>query len=156
MLPLLSCLSLLSFAVVVSQPLFFWMALDRATHALSARAYAELRQQINAAIVKRLLMTYLVSLLLLLALLAMALLRGRSSLALGAGVAALTLIADLALAAKLNVPINKRMDGWNVDALPADWTQQRDAWSAALRVRCLVLLSGFVALACGLQGLFGA
>jgi hypothetical protein len=154
MLPLLSCLSLLSFAVVVSQPLFYWMALGQATQALSARAYAELRQQINAAIVKRLLVTYLATLLLLLALLATSLLQARSSSALGAGVAALALIADLALAAKLNIPINKRMDGWNVDALPDDWTQQRDAWNAALGLRRVVLLLGFVALGCPLLGLF--
>lgn len=147
MLALLSCLSLLLFSVVVSQPLFYWMALDRAAQGLSARAYVELRQQINAAIVKRLMGTYLATLLALLALLGTALSQHRLWLTLGAGGAALTLLADLTLAAKLNIPINRRMDGWNLDALPDDWAAQRDAWRAALGLRRWVLLLGFVGLA---------
>jgi hypothetical protein len=126
------------------------MALDRATHGLSAPAYVELRQQINAAIVKRLMAIYLATLLALLALLAAALLQDRLWPALGAGAGALTLVADLLLAAKLNVPINRRMDGWSLAALPADWAAQRDAWSAALGLRRAVLLLGYVGLTASL------
>jgi hypothetical protein len=149
-LALLSCLSLLLYSVVASQPLFYWMALDCATQGLSAQAYVELRQQINAAIVKRLMAIYLATLLALLALLGAALLQHRLWLALGAGAGALTLVGDLILAAKLNVPINRRMDGWSLAALPDDWAAQRDAWSAALGLRRVVLLLGFVVLAVSL------
>ena len=146
MLSLLSCLSLLLFTVVVSQPLFYWMALGRATRGLSCGAYVELRQQINAAIVKRLIGSYVVTLIALLALAGTAWAGGRLSIVGGAIGAAFALIVDLALAAKLNIPINKRMDGWQLDAVPSDWESQRNAWDAALGVRRVVLLMGFVGL----------
>lgn len=146
MLSLLSCLSLLLFSVVVSQPLFYWLALGRATGRLSCGAYVELRQQINAAIVKRLMGSYAVTLIALLALAGTAWSHGRLSIVGGAAGAAVALVADLALAAKLNIPINKRMDGWPLNAVPSDWETQRNAWDAALGVRRVVLLAGFVGL----------
>jgi hypothetical protein len=151
MIAALACLSLLLFAVVVSQPLFFWMALGRATRGLSASAYAELRQQINASIMGRLTGTYVSTLLVLLALVAVALWKARFGLAAGAGASALGLIGDAVLATKLNVPLNKRMDAWSVGNVPADWESLRDAWDRAFAVRRVVLLGSFVVLVLSLS-----
>jgi len=146
MLTVTSWTSLVLLTVAVSQPLFYWLALGRATARLSASAYVELRQQINAAIATRFTRLYIASLLSLLALLASAIVASAWFVAAGAAVASAALVADVVLAAKLNVPINARMDTWSVAAVPPDWQIHRDAWQRALNLRRVVLLTGFVAL----------
>lgn len=132
--------------IVVSQPLFYWLALGRATRQLEALAYVALRQQINAAIAKRLTRLYSTTLLSLVVLVAAALVQSAWALACGAGVAAAALIADTLLALKLNVPINTRMDSWTSATIPGDWQEERSRWDRALAVRRVVLLLGFAAL----------
>ncbi|HEY6879615.1 MAG TPA: hypothetical protein VI299_16425 [Polyangiales bacterium] len=138
--------SLLLLAVVVSQPLFYGLALGKATRQLSATSYLELRQQINAAIAKPLVRLYVVTLLALLATGALAFVEHAWPCALGAAVAALSLVVDLLLAVKLNVPINTQMDRWTPATLPSDWESYRARWDSALALRRLVLGAGFIAL----------
>ena len=145
----LSVAALLLYTAVVSQPLFYALALGRAARGLSAAAYVELRQRINAVIASRLLGLYVVTLLTLIVLVAVALVRDASTLAIGAGLAACGLIADTVLAVKLNVPINDLVNGFRLDAIPEDWRTHRDRWDAAMAVRRVVLLAAFVALVLG-------
>lgn len=150
MLTVTSWTSLVLLTVAVSQHLFYWLALGRATERLSASAYVELRQQINAAIATRFKRVYVASLLSLLALLASASAVSAWFVAAGAAVALSALVADVVIATKLNVPINTRMDTWSITAVPPDWEVQRTAWQRALDLRRIVLLTGFVALSLGL------
>jgi hypothetical protein len=140
-------LSLLLFAVALSQPLFYWMALGQATRQLSAAAYVELRQQVNLAIEQRLIRLYIAALVSLLLMLGCSLVAHRWALATGAVVAILSLVGDLILAVRLNVPINKRMDGWSLASIPDDWQDQRVLWDSALGIRRIVMLVGFATLA---------
>jgi len=50
--------------------------------------------------------------------------------AIGAVVAILSLVLDLVLAVRLNVPINKRMNGWSLASIPDDWQDQRVLYSS--------------------------
>jgi hypothetical protein len=138
--------SLVLFATVVSQPLFYWMALGRATRQLSAPAYVELRQQVNLAIKQRLTRLYIATLLSLLVLIVTAFIERGWSLAMGAWIALLALVMDVVLAKRLNVPINTRMDAWSLGQIPEDWQDQRVLWDAALGTRRIVLLLGFASL----------
>lgn len=150
MLALASWTALVLLTIVVSQPLFYWLALGRATQQLDALAYVALRQQINAAITQRLTRLYIATLLSLIALVATALVQSAWPLACGACVAAAALIADAVLALKLNVPINTRMDSWTPATIPGDWQAERSHWDRALAVRRAVLLVGFAALSLAL------
>lgn len=141
-----SWLSLLLFATAVSQPLFYWLALGRATRQLSAHAYVELRQQVNRAIKQRLTRLYLCTLLSLLVLIVCAFVERAWWLAMGAWVALISLVLDVVLATKLNVPINTLVDSWSLTSIPGDWEDQRALWDSALGTRRIVLLTGFAAL----------
>jgi hypothetical protein len=148
-LSIVTFLALLLFALVVSQPFFFLVALGRASDALSGPAYVELRQRVNAVMNVRLLPLYgaTAASTALLAWLAFA----RAERGLGAAaVAALAgLVADAILAVRRNVPINARMDAWSPAAPPADWADHRARWREAFAVRQAVLSISYAILLAG-------
>jgi hypothetical protein len=141
--------TLILFALVVSQPLFYLVALGRASGALSAPAYIELRQRINAVMNVRLVPLYVATLASTLALAWSAFAHGERLLATAALAAATGLIADAVLAVRRNVPINTRMDGWDPASPPADWEAQRAQWTAAFATRQVVLATAYAALLAG-------
>lgn len=154
MLTALSIATLFAYTLVMSQPLFFAFALGRASLALSGPAYAELRQRINGAITKPLVVVYAVTFFACLAVTALAAKDGAIATAAGVGLAALTLAVDLAIAVRGNVPLNSEMNGWDSAAPPADWATKRSAWHRVFSVRQVVLCIGFVAFVVGAFGRF--
>jgi hypothetical protein len=62
----------------------------------------------------------------------------------GAGTVAVALVSEL-----FNVRMNKRIVGFDPDALPAGWTGLRAKWAAANRARTLFALGGFVSTVVG-------
>lgn len=144
MLATLSIATLLAYTLVMSQPLFFAFALGRASLALSGPAYAELRQRINASITKPLVVVYAITFLACLSVAALAAKEGATTTAVGVELAALTLVVDLVLAVKGNVPLNAAMDQWDPAALPPDWATKRAAWHRVFAVRQVVLCVGYV------------
>jgi hypothetical protein len=152
MIAALSIATLLAYTLVMSQPLFFAFALGRASLALSGPAYVELRQRINAAITKPLVVVYALTFLACLAVAALAAREGAMTTAAGVGLAALTLAVDLTLAAKGNVPLNAEMNRWDAAAPPADWATKRAAWHRVFAVRQIVLCVGYVAFVVGAFG----
>ena len=154
MLAALSIATLLAYTLVMSQPLFFAFALGRASLALSGPAYAELRQRINAAITKPLVIVYALTFVACLTVAALAAKDGATTTAAGVGLAALTLVADLGLAVKGNVPLNAAMNQWDPAALPLDWATKRAAWHRVFAFRQIVLAVGYVAFVAGAFGRF--
>jgi Anthrone oxygenase len=55
-----------------------------------------------------------------------------------AGIVGIALVSELR-----NVPMNRRIDGW--DELPEDWHLLRERWSRANRLRTLLAIAGFAA-----------
>lgn len=149
MLAALSILTLFAFTLVMSQPLFFLFALGRASLGISGPAYVELRQRINAAITRPLVVVYAITFVGCLAVAGLAAKAGATTTAVGVGLAALTLAVDLAIAAKGNVPLNAEMNRWDPSAPPSDWPEKRAAWHRIFAVRQVVLCLGFVAFVVG-------
>jgi hypothetical protein len=154
LLAALSITTLFAYTLVMSQPLFFAFALGRASLALSGPAYAELRQRINGAITRPLIVVYALTFVACLTVAAVAATEGATTTAVGVGLAALTLVIDLGLAAKGNVPLNTAMNHWDPAALPADWAAKRAAWHRVFAVRQIVLCVGYVAFVAGAFGRF--
>lgn len=149
MLATLSVITLFPLTLIMSQPLFFAFALGRASLALSGPAYAELRQRINGAITKPLVVVYALTFVACLAVASLAAMDGAKTTAAGVGLAALMLVIDLGIAAKGNVPLNAAMNRWDPGALPEDWARKRAAWHRVFAVRQVVLSIGYLAFVVG-------
>lgn len=149
MLDLALLVTLGLFAFVVSQPLFYWVALGRASTALSAPAYVELRQRINAVMNQRFPRLYGAAAVSAVVVLGLAVAEGASLVAVTTVVAIVGLVVDAVLAIRRNVPINAMMDGWAPGDVPADWEVHRARWSAAFATRQRVLGVAFASLLLG-------
>jgi uncharacterized membrane protein len=57
---------------------------------------------------------------------------------------AVYLVGVVAYTIVLNVPINTTMLGWDPNALPADWTVQRDSWNLLNTIRTPIVIGTFV------------
>jgi hypothetical protein len=141
--------SLVTYSVVASQPLCYLVVFGQAQRALSAPAYIELRQHVNAVMVRRVPVIYLSALIALAALLFIA---ARSGAGLILGTAALALaclVADAILMTRASVPINSVIDAWTVTEHPDDWQDHRARWFAIFGYRQVALLVGFGSLLLG-------
>lgn len=71
------------------------------------------------------------------------LVRGHS-ISLGLAVAALVFfLADMTVTLTKNVPLNKQVQSWAIDAPPADWSKVRDAWERFHSIRTGLIVTGF-------------
>ena len=149
MLSVVLLASLVLYAAVASQPLFYFVALGPAQRRLSAPAYIELRQALNPLMVRRVPALYLATL----AALALTLfLAWRSSdvRLIGPTFAALVLlVVDAVLMTRSSVPINTFIDSWTPEKHPADWALHRDRWFVIFRYRQAALLTGLLGLLAG-------
>ena len=141
--------SLITYAIVASQPLFYLVVLTNAQRALSASAYIELRQRINAVMTERLPIIYLSTLLAVLVLLVVSWRISNWYLVLSTTIALLCLLVDVRFMLGENVPINGVIDQWTPTSYPADWESYRAKWFAIFRYRQVVLLVGFFSLLIG-------
>ena len=149
MLKLAMLVNLAFFATVVSQPLFYAVALGHASRALSAPAYIELRNAINAVMKRRVPVMYLGALATCLSVLVLSFLDGDRWKAMTSALALAALIADAALMVRENVPINGVIETWTPMQYPADWETYRTRWMAIFAVRQVLLVIGFVSLLIG-------
>jgi hypothetical protein len=149
MLGLATFSTLVLFALVMSQPFFFLLALGRASGALSGPAYVELRQRINAIMNARLRPLYGATLASAALLAWLAFARGERLLGVATLLAIAGLVSDAALAVRRNVPINAEMDRWSPSEPPADWATQRVRWTAAFATRQAVLAAAYLILLAG-------
>lgn len=141
--------NLAAFSIVVSQPLFYLLALTEAQRGLSAAAYVELRQGLNRVMNRRLSVVYIAALVTSIVLLGLAYTAG-SGLVLGTtALALLGLIADVAYMMRENVPINRVMDGWSPSDCPPDWHTYRDRWLGLFAYRQALLVVAFGSLLLG-------
>ncbi len=141
--------NLVLFAVVASQPLFYAVALSHASRALSAPAFIELRNAINAVMKRRVPAVYLGTLATCVGVLTLSLLAGELWMAATSGVALAALVGDTALMLRENVPINGVIETWTPTQYPADWETYRTRWMAIFAVRQVLLVVGFVSLLAG-------
>ena len=141
--------SLIAYAIVVSQPLFYMVAMGRAQRALSAAAYIELRQCINSVMTRRVPVIYSSALVTVLVVLVLSLRLRNGSGLVTATVALVCLVVDVYLMMRENVPINGVVDQWSTTRYPKDWESYRTKWFEIFAYRQIALLVGFFALLVG-------
>jgi hypothetical protein len=141
--------SLVLYAVVASQPLFYFVALGPAQRRLTAPAYIELRQALNPLMVRRMPGLYLATLAALSLTLFLAWRSGQGRLVWPTFSALVLLVVDAFLMTRSSVPINKFIDSWTPERHPADWELHRDRWFVIFRYRQAALLTGLFGLLSG-------
>ena len=144
MLRIATLANLITYSIVVSQPLAYLVFLERAQMGLSPTAYIELRQRINPVMARRVGMIYVSTLLTLSLLLGLSLREG-ASLSVATSIVGLTcLLIDVFFMVRENLPINGVVDQWSATNYPADWEDYRTKWFAVFAYREAALLVGFV------------
>ncbi|GIW44715.1 MAG: hypothetical protein KatS3mg077_1997 [Candidatus Binatia bacterium] len=141
--------NLLTYSTVASQPLFYSIAFTAAQRALSAGAYVELRQRINAVMTRRVPVIYLAALVTSACVLALSWYAQNWNVLITTALALVCLVADIALMLRENVPINGVMDRWSATDPPADWERYRNQWFFVYRFRQVILLLGFASILLG-------
>jgi hypothetical protein len=140
---------LILYATVVSQPLFYLIAMTQTTNRLQAPAYIEMRNNIDNEMRRRGPAMYYSALGSGILLLAVSLYMGATLVWVTAALALICLIADLRLALTRNVPINGVIQTWTPTQYPPDWAQYRAKWLAVFSYRQVLLVVGFTALLVG-------
>jgi hypothetical protein len=65
-------------------------------------------------------------------------------------IALVSLVADIALTLKGNVPLNKVINTWTTSSYPSNWQEYRSKWLSIYSLRQAVNIIGFVSLLTGL------
>lgn len=126
---ILAYLNVLLYALIAGQGFYMLLGGSQALKQLSVGAFIEQRQSVDKAIARNLTISYLFTLaysasyILLLVWYEMPLLQIAVAL-----LAFLLLLADLFIATRGNLPLNKEINTWQVHAHPMDWVAQRDLW----------------------------
>lgn len=142
-------LNLITFSIVVSQPLAYMVVMGRAQRALSPAAFIELRQCINPIMTRRVPVIYASALATLLLLLVLSLRMPSWLGPITTSIALVCLAIDVRFMLRENVPINGVMDQWSTTHYPEDWERYRTQWFAIFAYREIVLLVGFFSLLVG-------
>lgn len=149
LLNLILFLTLVFYALTVSQPLFYWIALTAASRNLSAPAYIEMRNRIDDRMRKRGPAVYYGTLAATAALAVLVFTQDGTALRIASFVALLGLVTDIALMMKGNVPINGVIQTWTPATYPPDWQTFRDKWLKIFGYRQIALCIGFFGLLAG-------
>jgi hypothetical protein len=142
-------LNLAVFAVIASQPLFYALALANVQRSLSAPAYIELRQRINAVMSRRGRALYVLAALLNGQVLFLSVVRSQPLVTVTTAAALVCLLADVYLMTRKSIPVNGLMDAWSTTSYPTDWERYRTMWFDAFAWRQSALLFGFANLLIG-------
>lgn len=139
-------ITLLAYSILVSQPFMYMLALKYAQSSLDIGPYMELRKLIDASMRKN--FKYVIYTALLANLLLVVLTAGNpgSLLFLAATLSLITLIADVFITLKGNMPINDVINTWTPERYPADWTDYRERWFRFLGYRGVLSMIGFTGL----------
>jgi hypothetical protein len=142
-------MNLITYSIVVSQPLFYRVVMGRAQRALSPTAFIELRQRINPIMTRRVPVIYASVLATLLLLLVLSLRIPSWILLVTATIALLCLVIDVLFMLRENVPINGVIDQWSTTHYPEDWERYRTRWFEIFAYREVALFVGFFSLLVG-------
>lgn len=138
---------LIFFLIIVSQGIFYLLALNKALSGISIDAYAEVRNATDQAIEWRLKFLYPAALLIGFVT-TLSLIKTPDSLVfITTAIALACLAVDLFLAINFNVPINEQFQSYSADIQGiVDWQSMRRRWLQFLEYRGLVQVVGFLSL----------
>jgi uncharacterized membrane protein len=148
-LKFLILLNLIGFAFIASQPLFYLLALTDSQKKLAASSYIELRKLLDKNLKVKLQALYYLTVITAVLLVVASFSTTSPLLFITACIALCTLIADIVISLKRNIPINNLINKWEVDAYPRHWQLIRRKWFYFYHIRQIVGIVGFISLLIG-------
>ncbi|MDP4263364.1 MAG: hypothetical protein Q8941_12630 [Bacteroidota bacterium] len=143
-------ITLLLYTLVISQSFFYILAMSRVLKNMQPATYIESRQLLDASLQGSLGPVYYLALAASVALTAFCVINPSGLLFVCSVIALLSLIIDVVLSLKGNVPLNKIINTWTVSDYPGNWKEYRSRWFAIYTIRQVVNSTGFVSLLAGL------
>ena len=142
---ILSFFNALFYALIAGQGFYMLLGGSRALRQLSIGTFIEQRQSVDKAISRNLSIAYLFTLVYSASYIVVLVLYETPQPQLAAAILAfLLLTADLAIAVRGNLPINKEINSWQEHAHPMDWTTYRDLWIRYMTWRNWLAVSALV------------
>lgn len=142
-------ITLLLYAVVISQSFIFLLAMSNVTRNMRAKFYTEARQLLDKHVRGTLSLVYYATLLSSISLVAVTVTNPNGFLFISSVVALIMLIADIILTLKENIPLQRMISNWSPARAPENWNSYRSRWTAGNRVKQALNLAGFIALVSG-------
>lgn len=147
-------ITLLLYAFVISQSFFYILAMSGTLKNMQAETYIETRNLLTRKLELPLQVVYYTALGSSLLLTAFCVVNPTGWLFISSVIALVTLVTDVLLAVKGNIPINKYINSWTTANYPANWQHYRSKWFSLYHTRQVVNITGFISLLAG--WIFGA
>jgi hypothetical protein len=142
-------ITLVGYAILASQSFMYLLSLKAVQLKLDAKSYITLRKYMDQAMNVRLRYALYGTLAFNVLLVAASATNPSSIIFITALLALVTLVADILLALKGNIPLNKLINTWSTDRYPENWTDVRAQWLAIFQYRQVALITGLVSLVIG-------
>jgi hypothetical protein len=143
-------ITILLYAFIISQSFFYILAMSRVTKSMQPVTYIESRQLLDKNLQSSLSIVYYPALAVSIALSSFCVINLSGFLFICAILSLVSLIIDVALTLKSNVPLNKIINTWTASEYPANWKEYRSKWFSIYTVRQVVNITGFISLLAGL------
>lgn len=143
-------ITLLLYAFVTAQSFFYILAMSRTAKHMQPVTYIESRQLLDKNLQVTLRLVYYLTLIASIALTTFCVVNPSGVLFISSIISLILLIADILLATKGNVPLNKVINSWTSSNYPANWKDYRNKWFAIYNIRQAANIIGFVSLLAGL------
>jgi|SRR5450432_602016 hypothetical protein len=142
-------LNLTAYGVLASQPVFYLLAMGKATKKLRPSSYTELRNHLNDILEINMRILYYTVLLTSIGWFICTLIIHSNLLFLTSLIALAALFVDMFFLFKGDIPINNIIKTWTPENYPADWETHRKKWFVFFRRRQVAILAGFASLLLG-------
>lgn len=150
---LIMLVNLLAFSFIVSQSFLYIIALVNVQRSMDAPSYIQLRKLLDRNFRAKFSIAIYTSLVTSFALCIVTASDPGSVLFISSIIAFISLVIDVILTMKGNMPINNRINTWTTTMYPDNWQLYREKWLRIFRFRQLVSIIGFISLLLG--ALFG-
>ena len=143
-------ITLLTYAIVISQSFFYILAMSVTLKKMRAQTYIETRNLLTETLQAPLQVVYYTTLAASVLLTSFCVVNPGGILFITSVIALIALLADVLLALKGNIPLNKFINSWTSQDYPYNWRQYRAKWFTLYHVRQALNITGFVSLLAGL------
>lgn len=138
------------YATVISQSLFYILALSRTMKNMQVATYIESRKLLDSSLRNSLSTVYYLTLAASILLTGFASTNPSGILFICSIVALISLVVDVALTLSRNIPLNNVINTWTPTDHPANWKEYRTRWFHFYQLRQVANITGFAALLAGL------
>ncbi len=147
-------ITILAYAMIVSQSFMYILSLKQVQLSLNADNYTEIRKLTDTSMRANFKYVIYAALLANFLLVAINIKAPTSLVFITSAIAFVALVAEVLLTLKGNLPINDIINTWSKGNYPANWETFREKWFAIYQYRQIATITGFVSLLIG--GIFGS